>query len=162
MILLTVGTQLPFDRLVSVIDDNAHYFKEEVVAQIGDSDYQAKNIQTSQFMSPDEMENLLDQATLVISHAGMGTIINCVNLGIPIIVMPRLSKFKEHRNDHQVDTVEAFGNVEGVYVIYDERDLIELIKQRHSLAPPSGFDSDEKAMMKSFLESKINRVFADS
>lgn len=162
MILLTVGTQLPFDRLVHTIDDNAHYFKEKIVAQIGASDYKARNIQASQFMSPDEMENIMSQATLVISHAGMGTIINCVNLGVPIIVMPRLSRFKEHRNDHQVDTVDAFGDVQGVYVAYNELDLVELIKKPHDFLPPNGFYSDEKSMMKNFLESRIQEAFAGS
>lgn len=107
-ILVTVGAQLPFSRLIRCIDRiNAHK-EHDIFAQIGQDDGSYINMNTTTFLTAVEYKSKLDWCDLVIAHAGMGTIIQCLELNKKLIVVPRLKKFSEHRNDHQLDTVEKF------------------------------------------------------
>lgn len=155
MILVTVGTQFPFDRLVSIIDNHAESSPMAIHAQIGETDYQAKNIKADKFMEPDELDALMDESKVVISHAGMGTIIKCINLRKPVILFPRLSKLGEHRNDHQLDTINSFAELVGVYPAFDEKELVELIKKADTLTPPSGFKNADRTRLVDFLKSQM-------
>lgn len=121
MILLTVGTQLPFDRLTSAVDKwiAATSSKVEVVGQIGPSDYSPKRFQSQTFFEPDELDALASSAELIISHAGMGSIITALTKGKPIIVVPRLAELGEHRNDHQLATAKKFEGHPFVRVVFD-------------------------------------------
>ena len=65
----------------------------------------------------------MSETTLIISHAGMGTIITSLLKEKPLLIMPRLAKYNEHRNDHQLATANRFKK-KGLCVAYDEPDLI--------------------------------------
>lgn len=125
MIFVTVGTQGNFDRLIRAIDrwagDNG---RVDVFAQIGPSDYRAEHVRTAQFIDATEFRERVEAASLVISHAGMGSIITALELGKRIIVMPRRASFGEHRNDHQLATAERFAGQGSISVAYTETELI--------------------------------------
>ena len=104
MIFVTIGTQTPFDRLIKIIDNIALEINEPIIAQVYNSQYKAQNIQTIDFLSPKEFNDLFEKARLIISHAGMGTIITALLKCKPIIIYPRLASLGEHRNDHQIYT----------------------------------------------------------
>lgn len=127
MIFYTVGTQFPFDRLTRLIDDFAGNSKQRIVGQIGKSNYKPSNFEHFDELLPSDYDRYFNNATLVISHAGMGTILRCLSDMKPIIICPRLAKFGEHRNDHQVDTIERFGNFDGIYTLSEDQDLSLLI-----------------------------------
>jgi uncharacterized protein (TIGR00661 family) len=127
MVFVTAGTQLPFDRLVKVIDQiAADYPDVEFVVQALNSQYNVKNIQVIDFLSSGDFSKHIDNAKLIISHAGMGTIISALVKKKPIIVMPRLHKFNEHRNDHQLGTAGQMDADGYVYVAYNEDELITM------------------------------------
>ena len=88
MIFVTIGTQLPFDRLIKIIDELAPQLNEEVVAQVYQCGFTPQNIKTVDFLAPDEFNTLFDKARLIISHAGMGTILSALQKDKPIIVFP--------------------------------------------------------------------------
>lgn len=124
MIFVTIGTQEPFDRLIKAVDDFAPQLQGiPIVAQVFNSTYKAKNLQTFDFLTPVEFENYFQQASLVISHAGMGTIISALVNAKPIVIVPRQVKYHEHRNDHQMATAKRFEALGYVNVIYDEQQL---------------------------------------
>lgn len=124
MIFVTIGTQEPFDRLVKAVDEIASELHGiEVVAQVSHTNYQAQYMKTFDFMSPDQFEKHFTDADLVISHAGMGTIISALVKEKPLIILPRLVKYKEHRSDHQVATANVFKQLDYVHVAGDEKDL---------------------------------------
>lgn len=124
MILLAVGTQLPFDRLVRTVDNWAAASRTvEVVAQVGASSYKPTSLRAQAFLPPAEFESLLQRATLVIAHCGMGSILSALSHGKPIIVMPRSAAKGEHRNDHQLATAQRFSGQAGVTVAWDEDEL---------------------------------------
>ncbi|MBC5773721.1 glycosyl transferase family 28 [Pontibacter sp. KCTC 32443] len=124
MIFITVGTQEPFDRLIAAIDRIASRFEQiDIIAQVAKSEYRARNIKTFPFCSPPEFDALFLKADLIISHAGMGTIISAMEYEKPILVLPRSAKLGEHRNEHQLATAKAFDKLNFIQVAYNESEL---------------------------------------
>lgn len=123
MIFVTVGEQLPFDRLICSIDNWASTSSEKVFAQIGDTELIPKNFKYKHFLDPVEFQEKIVMSDLIIAHAGMGTIISALEFRKPIIVMPRKSGLGEHRNDHQLATANRFKNLNNILVASDETDL---------------------------------------
>lgn len=120
MILLIVGTQFAFDRLTRAVDDWAVAAdRSDVVAQIGPSKYVPKRLRCFPMMQPDKFRELQGQAKCMIAHAGMGSILTALELGIPIIIMPRDHRLGEHRNAHQIATASRFRDLPGVYCVDD-------------------------------------------
>lgn len=140
MILLTIGTQLSFDRLIMAVDDWAGKAPSDtiVVGQIGPTEYKPVNFKYQKFYSPIELESMVASANLVISHAGMGSIITALTKGKPIIIVPRLAELGEHRNDHQLATARKFSNHAYVRPVFDLSDLELNISEltRNSLLDP--------------------------
>ena len=107
MIFVTTGTQAPFDRLIKAVDEILPFLNgEEVIAQSCAAEYKPINMKTVEFLSPAAFFDCLIKADLIVSHAGMGTVISAMSASKPIIVMPRLASLREHRNDHQLATVK--------------------------------------------------------
>ncbi|WP_072542380.1 PssE/Cps14G family polysaccharide biosynthesis glycosyltransferase [Bacteroides mediterraneensis] len=134
MIFATIGTQAPFDRFVKMLDELCKDTEEEVICQTIQTNYQAQNIKTVDFLPPDEFDQYFKKARLIIAHAGMGTIISALKQKKPIIIVPRLASLKEHRNDHQMATAMRMHELGYVYAAYDKAQLSELIN-RNDLKP---------------------------
>lgn len=144
LILLTVGTQMPFDRLVRLTDCWAEKHPEvEVFAQICNGAYTPANIKHSAFLSREEMERLVAEATLVISHAGMGSILTARQLRKPIVVVPRQHRLNEHRNDHQIDTARSLEGLVGIYVCWRESEFDEIVRSALEGAQRLVFDRSD-------------------
>jgi len=124
MIFVTVGSQEPFDRLIGAVDQWARSRgRSDVFAQIASSKLQPGHIKFTQFIDPSEFTRVMREARLIVAHAGMGSIISALELGKPIVVMPRRADLRETRNDHQVGTAERFGEQDRIIVAGDEQDL---------------------------------------
>jgi UDP-N-acetylglucosamine transferase subunit ALG13 len=123
MIFVTVGEQLPFDRLIRTVDEWAGPSKKEVFAQIGRSAYKPQHISYKNFLTPEEFKENLLAADIVVAHAGMGTIITALELGKPILIMPRQTKFGEVRNDHQLATAKRFSALNYISIALDEIEM---------------------------------------
>lgn len=130
MIFVTVGGQMPFDRLIRTVDDWAcSRARSDVFAQIGPSHFRAKAIETTHFIDSIDFRKRFEAANLIVAHAGMGTIITALECGKPIIVMPRRGKLRETRNDHQVAMATHLLEQGRVAVAFDERQLVERLDQ---------------------------------
>lgn len=139
MIFLTVGQCEPFDRLVRVVDTWARENgREDVFAQVGQGgEYAPKHMNAVELLEPDEFRSKIDEADLVISHAGMGTILTVMQAGKPMLVMPRLVRFHETRNDHQVASAEAFRKKGSIATARDEDEVLEKLRDLPALLRPS-------------------------
>jgi UDP-N-acetylglucosamine transferase subunit ALG13 len=137
VILLTVGTQLPFDRLVTIVDALAPELPEPVLAQIGRANYRPQNMEWRSYVDPVEFEHCIERCSLLISHAGIGTLVMAQKHRKPMILFPRRAVLKEHRNDHQLATVRALNGRPGVRIAYDEEDLVRLIALPHAAPQPN-------------------------
>jgi UDP-N-acetylglucosamine transferase subunit ALG13 len=135
VIFVTVGTQLPFDRLVSAVNAWAGAAAgRRVTAQIGPSDLRPANLEAHGFISPAECRRLMEEANVVVAHAGMGTILGALELGKPVLVMPRRAALGEHRNDHQLATARWFADEGSVSVVFDEGELARKLDETERLA----------------------------
>lgn len=124
MIFVTVGAQMPFDRMVRAVDEWAgRRGRTDVFAQIGPHAWEPRHIAYSQFLEPEAFRAKVEEASLVVAHAGMGSIITALELGKPIIIMPRRGDLKETRNDHQLATAREFQAQRRVVVAFDEGEL---------------------------------------
>ncbi|HPF13097.1 MAG: hypothetical protein H6830_00960 [Planctomycetes bacterium] len=124
MILVTVGTQGPFDRLVRAVDAWAAAHPEQrLVAQIGATDFQPAAMESAANLDPIRFERLLREADCIVAHAGMGTILKALELGKPVLIMPRRAALGEQRNEHQLATAERFARLGVVQVAADEHEL---------------------------------------
>ena len=130
MIFVTVGTQGHFDRLIRAVDKWAGLRgRKDVFAQIGPSDYRAEHIRTKPFIDPSEFRKHVEASSIVIAHAGMGSIITGLEFGRHIIVMPRRGDLGEHRNDHQVSTARHFAEQGRIVVAFNEDELLATLDQ---------------------------------
>lgn len=127
MIFVTVGSQMPFDRLVEAVDGWVGQTTREVLAQIGDSQLKPKNMRYVHSMPPSEYVDCVRRAELVVAHAGMGSIITALEFGKPILIMPRRGSLNETRNEHQVATARQFVGKTGIYVAMDESELCRIL-----------------------------------
>jgi UDP-N-acetylglucosamine transferase subunit ALG13 len=124
MIFVTTGTQAPFNRLVKVMDALAAELNgEEIIVQASGVNFETKNVKVVGFLHPKEYNRIFNEARLVISHAGMGSIVSALTKGKPIIVIPRKAALGEHRDDHQVDSAKKMEALGYVPVAYDEEQL---------------------------------------
>ena len=123
-IFVTVGAQMPFDRLVRVVDRWAEAEgRHDVFAQVGDTRAPPTYIPFVRHLPPQDFRRRAEDARVLIAHAGMGSIMTALELGKPILVMPRRGALRETRNDHQVSTARRFLERAMIEVAFDEEDL---------------------------------------
>lgn len=127
MIFITLGSQkFQFNRLLKAVDDliEKGVITEEVFAQSGYSDYIPKHYEYKQFLDRDEFVRMEEKADIVITHGGTGAIIGAVKQGKKVIAVPRLARYGEHVDDHQLQLVEQFKNQNLIEVCMEE-DMLE-------------------------------------
>lgn len=138
MILVILGTQdKSFIRLLDKVEEqiNLGNIKEEVVVQAGSTKYKSDNMKIFDLIDRDEFSKLIDKANYVISHGGVGSILNCLNNNKKVIVCPRLSKYKEHLNDHQKEITNNFYKEGYILKLDEEDDLSKVIKELKDFKP---------------------------
>ncbi|NVK40757.1 MAG: hypothetical protein HWE39_05890 [Oceanospirillaceae bacterium] len=134
MIFLTVGTQLPFDRLVRLIDRWAERNPQvKVFAQIGDTDYQPRHFESCTFLDGEAYASAFKKAEFIIAHAGMGTILSALMAAKPVVVFPRVAALGEHRNEHQLATCRKLEGLKGCYIAYEDEQLLTLLDNLQGL-----------------------------
>ena len=127
MIFVTVGThEQPFDRLVSHIDAlvEAGRIKEEVVIQIGFSNYEPKYCRWSKLLPHKDVKALVKDARIVITHGGPASFMMPLLEGKIPIVVPRQSRFDEHVNDHQVHFCKEVASRQGNIIFVEHLDQL--------------------------------------
>jgi UDP-N-acetylglucosamine transferase subunit ALG13 len=137
MIFVTVGTDLPFDRMMRVIDGWARETgRDDVFAQIGEGGWEPEHIRFASFLQPPEFARRFQAASVIISHAGMGTILSALHHRKPILVMPKRASLGEHRNEHQLATARRMMELGNVNVAFDENELRGRLDRLGELKPP--------------------------
>ena len=126
MIFVTVGTQLPFPRLMQAMNKLAPRLDEEIIAQTGETRPYSK-MEVHHSVAPDRFATFFSRARLVVAHAGIGTVLSARKLNKPLVMVPRRASFKEHRNDHQLATARQMEKRTGVHVVWDLADLGDVI-----------------------------------
>lgn len=133
MILVTVGMQLGFDRLIEAMDAIAPTLDCTVIAQTGQGTFRPVNMEARTTIPATEFEELIRKSSLVVSHAGIGTILTAQRLAKPVVLLPRRADLNEHRNDHQLATVQQLEGRTGILIAKSEGDLAGKIAEGLSL-----------------------------
>ena len=126
MILVTLGTN---DKSFTRLLDGIHHaieegiIQEEVIVQAGYTKYQDVKMNIHSSFEREEFERFIDEARILITHGGVGTIMTALKKKKKILAAARLSQYHEHVNDHQTQLLDAFD--EAGYLIY-MRDLNNL------------------------------------
>lgn len=138
MIFVTVGSALPFDRLIQAMDAwAAGHPQTEVFAQIGAGAYVPQHMGYERMITPAEFRRRSESANTIVAHAGMGSVITASELGKPIVLLPRLASAREHTTDHQLHTAGWLTARPGIFVASSEADLAKQIAAAQQMARSS-------------------------
>ena len=108
MIYVTIGTmQLEFPRLIRKVDEIADATSEKIFVQTGLDKHLPAHCEHFDFKPREEVEAIQREARVIVAHAGIGSVIDALKAGRPLVVVPRLKRFREHNNDHQLDLARA-------------------------------------------------------
>lgn len=126
MIFVTVGTQPNgFLRCLKEVEKLIDHYqiKDEIIAQIGNTDFETSKFKTIPFTSVNEFEEYISKASVVITHAGSGAIFNSIKAGKKIIAVARLHEFNEMADNHQTEIVKKLSEsgylIDGTYSLID-------------------------------------------
>ena len=139
MIFVTVGSQMPFDRLVQAVDEWAGAHPAvRVVAQVGRGAAPTRHVQRHEVLDPAAFRNCVQACRLLVAHAGMGSVLTGLELGKPMLLLPRRGELRETRNDHQVATLNWLRGKPGVHAAFDEQELRAGLEGWQTLASGGG------------------------
>lgn len=160
MILVTLGTQdKAFTRLLKCIDKEIMNgnIQDEVIVQAGYtlSHYKSLNMKMFDLIDRDSFAKLVRDCDFLITHGGVGSILNGLKAQKKVIVCPRLSKYKEHINDHQVQITENFSQ-EGYIIPYYESDSLQEILNKIQDFKPKKYISNTEHIVK-IIEDFIDK-----
>ena len=150
MILVILGTQdKQFPRILKAIDDliEKGTIKDRVVVQAGQTKYESNNMEILGLLPEPEFNKLMDEADLIITHGGAGTILSAIKKGKRVIACARLAKYKEHHNDHQKQIIKEFSE-EGYILELKDFNKLDVMIEKSKNFKPKKFTSNTKNMVK--------------
>ncbi|MBR2704125.1 MAG: exopolysaccharide biosynthesis protein [Clostridia bacterium] len=157
MILVLLGTQNnSFVRLLEAIQKNIDekIITDEVIVQAGFTKFESKDMKILSLIDKEELSKLQDEADLIITHGGVGSIISSLKKGKKVIVVPRLKKYDEHVNNHQLQIARRFEQEGYVKHVINLKNLEKVIKSMDEFIPRP-YESDESNVL-TIIENYIN------
>lgn len=122
MILVAVGTsQFPFDRLLRAVDDLPR--TEPIIVQHGPSEIRPAGASCEAFVPLERFARLVREARVVVTHAGVGSILLALANNRKPYVVPRLRAFGETVDDHQLESARRFAGA-GVVTLVEQPELL--------------------------------------
>jgi UDP-N-acetylglucosamine transferase subunit ALG13 len=138
LIFVTVGAQMPFDRMIEIVDAWAGATgRRDVFAQIGPSTLRPRHLEFAAFVEPEAFQRRVREADAIVAHAGMGTILTAVQARKPTLVFPRREALRETRNDHQVETARRMAEAGWVTAALEPDDLRAALDRIDALPVPA-------------------------
>lgn len=128
MLFVTVGSQkFQFDRLLRAVDAlvASGAVESGAFAQTGACSYIPKSFPSEAFLDRGHFGEVMDASDVVVTHGGTGAIIGAVKRGKRVVAVPRLARFGEHVDDHQVEIVRQFGEMGLIEPCFDVEGLPE-------------------------------------
>lgn len=150
MILITLGTQdKEFRRLLDMVQEqiDKKNIKDKVVVQAGYTKYESKDMEIFDLIDRQKFSELISECDILITHGGVGSIINGLKNNKKVIVAPRLSKYDEHMNDHQLQITANFSKAGYILPLYENDDLGKVLEQVDKFKPKK-FVSNTNNMVK--------------
>lgn len=149
MILVMLGTQKnDFSRLLKEIENciNDGIIKEQVIVQAGSTKYQTDKMQIFDLIAREDLDKKKQEARIIITHGGVGSIVGSLKMNKKIIAVPRLKQYGEHVNDHQKQIVENFDKQGYIKGVFDIKDLKQALQDIESFTPKK-FESNTQSII---------------
>ena len=128
MVFVIIGTQKqPFNRLIKMLDESKELLNEEIVIQRGYTNIESDKYKSFDFVDEESFKSNIEKSDLIITQAGVGSIMNSLKYNKKIIVVPRLTKYKEHIDDHQIQIANKFENLGYVNYLKENDKLDDVI-----------------------------------
>lgn len=157
MILVLLGTQNnSFIRLLKAIQKNIDnkVIKDNVVVQAGFTKFESKDMKIFKMIDKNKFSKLQDEADLIITHGGVGSIISSLEKGKKVIVVPRLKKYNEHVNNHQIQIARKFEQQGYVKCVINMKNLGKIIESIKDFQPKQYKKSESNVI--SIIENYID------
>jgi len=156
LIFATVGSsKTPFDRLVKAVDGLASIISEQVIVQLGASNYQPRAASYFKYCDSEKIASFIKEANIVISHAGFGIIADCIRMNKRLILIPREQRFGDAEGN-QVELAEYLAkNSDGIICIRDVNKLQAALIQVQNTTPCYQFTNKIPEMVQSFIDRRL-------
>ncbi len=142
MIFVTLGTQdKPFKRLLDYLENSN--IDDEIIVQNGFTEYESNKLKLFKYLDKDDFDNYLKEANFIVCHAGVGTIVNCLKNDKKVLAVPRLSKYGEHQNDHQLQIANAYFQKGYILVMNDNDNFDEKLAELRNFEPKKFVSNNE-------------------
>lgn len=159
LILVILGTQdKVFPRLLENLEKliENKVIKETVVVQAGMTKFESQYMEIFDFIPMDQFDGLIKKSDIIITHGGVGTILSCIRNQKKVIAVPRLSKYKEHENDHQLQIIEEFSKLGYIYSCIELEKLEQALKEIRQFKPKKYVSNNSK--MIHLIENYIDNI----
>lgn len=163
MILVLLGTQNnSFHRLLEEIEENINNgnITDKVVVQAGFTKYESDKMKMFDMIPQEELHNLIKESDLVITHGGVGSIMSAVKMGKKVIAVPRLKKYAEHVNDHQLEIINTFKKQGIIIGINDVKELPQAlidVKKFSGTGTKSPQENKIIQLIDDFIQNDMNK-----
>lgn len=159
MILVLLGTfptafKRPLLEIEKLCEDGT--ISEEIIVQNGYTAIESKYQILRPFIAPDELAALYNKARVIITHAGTGSIIKGLKLHKKVIAIPRLSKYGEVVDDHQLEILNEFAKMNYIMPWYENVQLKSILSVVDDFTPSPYISNKEKII--SYLTDYVDSL----
>ncbi len=127
MVFVTVGTQKQsFRRLFLVLENSEVLNNDTIIVQAGHTNFNSSKMNIYSFMELETLRKYIKESEFVICHGGVGSIFDALLAGKKVLAVPRLAKYGEHINDHQLEICLELERL-GYIKVYDESRPFDLV-----------------------------------
>jgi len=150
MILVTLGTQKQsFDRLLNYIEEAN--INDKIIVQAGHTKFKSKKMEIFNFIDYEKMNKLIEDADIVITHGGTGSIVGPLKKGKIVIACARKKEYGEHVDNHQEQIVDVLSK-EGYILSLDENNKLDNILKKIKNINLKKFESNANNFIKKLSE----------
>lgn len=159
MIFVVLGTQdKSFQRLLIALEDQIQKKKitKKVIVQAGHTKYTSKYMKILDFISIREFNEYIKQSDLIITHGGVGTILDALKQDKKIIATPRLKEYGEHENNHQLQIIKKFEQEGYLLACYNLDEIGNIMKKVKEFKPKKYVGNNQKMIQ--ILKNYIDQI----
>ena len=134
MIFVTLGTQdMPFKRLLDYLENSN--IEDEIIVQAGYTEYKSDKLKIFDYLDKDHFDDYIEKADYVICHGGIGSIVGALSKKKKVLAVPRLEKYGEHHNDHQLQICDAYKQKGYILVMLEDDNFDDKFNELKSFVP---------------------------
>jgi len=155
LILVLCGTQKQnFSRMIREVEKLAD--DNEIIVQAGHSSYESNKMMIFDFISREQLKNLYERADYIITHAGAGSMLQAIGAKKKTIAFPRLQKYGEHVDDHQLQLAKKLNDM-GYLLVFHEDDKMRDVFNKVKVFKPRPYHL--KGNIPSLIDAQLAELF---